>query len=45
MEAVLWIRIPYPDWIRIQEGKIDPEKKNTVNKFNLLKYWMFFFKG
>jgi hypothetical protein len=32
-------------WIRIQEGKNYPEKKKTVNKFNLLKCWMFLLRA
>jgi hypothetical protein len=32
-------------WIRIQEGKNDPEKYKTVNKLHLLKFWMFAFGG
>ncbi len=34
-----------PDWIRIQEGKNDPQTKKKVNKFNVLKFWMFSFEG
>jgi hypothetical protein len=32
-------------WIRIQEGKNDPQKKNKVNQFNFLKRWMFSSEG
>jgi hypothetical protein len=30
-------------WSCIQEGKKDPEKQKTANKFHLLKCWMFSF--
>ncbi len=32
-------------WIRIQEGKSDPQKLKIVKKFNVLKCWMSSFEG
>jgi hypothetical protein len=30
-------------WIRIQEGKNDPQKYKKVHNFHVFKYWMFSF--
>jgi hypothetical protein len=42
-----WIRINLSCWIwiRIQEGKNDPQKKKKVKKFHVLNCWMFSFEG
>jgi hypothetical protein len=42
-----WIHNPYgiPIRIRIKEGKNGEGKWKTVNKFHLLKCWMFSFEG
>jgi hypothetical protein len=37
--------VVYPDWIRIQEGKYDPQKYKKSYKFPFLKCWMFSFEG
>jgi hypothetical protein len=42
-------RVANPDLhlfeLRIQKGKIDPQRKKKVKKFHVLKCWMFSFKG
>ncbi len=38
-----WINLSY--WIRIQEGKNDPQKLKKVQNFHVFKYWMFSFVG
>jgi hypothetical protein len=42
-----WMRIQSGQWIRIQEGKNDPQKKKKKNIkiFQVLKCWMFSFEG
>jgi hypothetical protein len=40
-EAVF--RIGTPGWSRIQEVKNDPQKLETVQKYHVLKCWMFSF--
>jgi hypothetical protein len=32
-------------WIRIQEGKKNEKKLKKVEKFHVLKSWIFFFKA
>jgi hypothetical protein len=39
------LRINLSCWIRIQEGKNDPQKKKKVKEFHVLNCWMFSFEG
>jgi hypothetical protein len=43
LQAVFQIRIQSGQWIRIQERKNDPQKKEKVKLFHVLKCWMFSF--
>jgi hypothetical protein len=38
-------KIQSGQWIRIQEGKNDPQKQKTVKKFHVLECWMFSFEA
>ncbi len=35
---------PYPNYIRIQEGKNDPQKYNKIHFISFFKCWMFSFE-